>query len=71
MQASIAPPASPAHPVPEGATAAAREGVHSDHQAAVVQSTDLLKGQKTVAISHNGLIYRLQATKMGKLILTK
>ncbi len=31
----------------------------------------LLKGQKTVAIFHNGSIYRLQATKLGKLILTK
>lgn len=36
-----------------------------------VQSTDLLKGQKSVVIEHNGSIYRLQATKLGKLILTK
>jgi hemin uptake protein HemP len=26
---------------------------------------------KTVAIAHNGMLYTLQATKMGKLILTK
>ena len=38
---------------------------------ACVQSTDLLKGQKTLAIEHNGAVYRLQATKLGKLILTK
>ena len=38
---------------------------------ACVQSADLLKGQKTLAIEHNGAVYRLQATKLGKLILTK
>jgi hemin uptake protein HemP len=36
-----------------------------------VDSSSLLQGQKTVAISHNGSVYRLQATKLGKLILTK
>lgn len=36
-----------------------------------VDSFDLLQGQKAVAITHNGLIYRLQATRLGKLILTK
>ncbi len=39
--------------------------------AQVVDSTQLLKGHKAVAIRHNGAIYRLQATKLGKLILTK
>ena len=38
---------------------------------ACVDSTDILRGQKTVEISHNGLTYRLQATRLGKLILTK
>ncbi|WP_298214487.1 hemin uptake protein HemP [Acidovorax sp.] len=38
---------------------------------AAVDSRSLLQGQKTVAISHNGSVYRLQATKLGKLILTK
>lgn len=37
----------------------------------VVDSNALLKGQKTVDIVHNGLVYRLQATRLGKLILTK
>lgn len=37
----------------------------------VVPSQDLLGGQKTVEILHNGLLYRLQATRLGKLILTK
>jgi hemin uptake protein HemP len=36
-----------------------------------VDSTELLRGQKTVEISHNGSTYRLQATRLGKLILTK
>jgi hemin uptake protein HemP len=36
-----------------------------------VNSTDLLRGEKAVAIHHNGLTYRLQATRLGKLILTK
>jgi hemin uptake protein HemP len=37
----------------------------------LVESTELLKGGKTVGILHNGSLYRLQATKLGKLILTK
>jgi hemin uptake protein HemP len=37
----------------------------------LVESTELLKGGKTVGIMHNGFLYRLQATKLGKLILTK
>jgi len=36
-----------------------------------VDSTELLRGQKAVEIKHNGAVYRLQATKLGKLILTK
>ncbi|HZF85343.1 MAG TPA: hemin uptake protein HemP [Burkholderiaceae bacterium] len=41
------------------------------HPAHLVQSNELLKGQKTIGIMHNGSLYRLQATKLGKLILTK
>jgi hemin uptake protein HemP len=36
-----------------------------------VSSNDILRGQKAVEISHNGCIYKLQATRLGKLILTK
>lgn len=36
-----------------------------------LDSATLLRGNKTVAIVHNGATYRLQATKLGKLILTK
>lgn len=37
----------------------------------VVDSTELLQGQRAIEILHNGLLYRLQATRLGKLILTK
>lgn len=40
-------------------------------QGLAVDSSALLQGQKAVTILHNGAIYRLQATKLGKLILTK
>lgn len=36
-----------------------------------VDSTQLLRGKKSIAIVHNGATYRLQSTKLGKLILTK
>lgn len=38
---------------------------------AMLDSQDLLRGQNAVAITHNGAVYRLQATRQGKLILTK
>jgi hemin uptake protein HemP len=31
----------------------------------------LLRGRRLVEIAHNGEVYRLQATRLGKLILTK
>ena len=36
-----------------------------------LSSTDILRGHKTVEINHNGATYRLRATRLGKLILTK
>ena len=36
-----------------------------------LRSDEILRGQKAVEITHNGSIYRLQATRLGKLILTK
>lgn len=38
---------------------------------AALDSTDILRGQKAVDITHNGALYRLQTTRLGKLILTK
>ena len=51
-------------------------GISTDERAvestvACVDSTDLLHGQKALTIHHNGLSYRLQTTRLGKLILTK
>lgn len=43
----------------------ATEVIHS------INSTSLLHGAKSVQIAHNGSVYRLQATRLGKLILTK
>jgi hemin uptake protein HemP len=58
--------ASPAvQPPPSGSV------TNSGSSAGSVNSTDILKGEKAVAIHHNGLTYRLQATRLGKLILTK
>lgn len=36
-----------------------------------LDSAQLLCGRKAVEIRHNGLTYRLQTTRLGKLILTK
>lgn len=41
------------------------------HPQTLLHSDALMQGSKTVAISHNGTVYRLQATRQGKLILTK
>lgn len=59
----------PAPPPNHPATAAPG---HAPEQAmAALQSTTLLAGRKAVDIVHNGTVYRLQATRLGKLILTK
>lgn len=36
-----------------------------------VDSQMLLRGNKSISIVHNGAVYRLQSTKLSKLILTK
>ena len=41
------------------------------HLPGILTSASLLQGQSAIAIEHNGSLYRLQATKQGKLILTK
>ncbi|NMM79106.1 hypothetical protein B2J88_32500 [Rhodococcus sp. SRB_17] len=66
-----APPLCPAAHHDGGAADAPRCPTGTATPAAAVDSQDLLQGQKTVAIAHNGAIYRLQATRLGKLILTK
>ncbi|MBS0451056.1 MAG: hemin uptake protein HemP [Proteobacteria bacterium] len=56
---------------PMSAATGSNELASSERPAALVESTELLRGNKTVGIMHNGSLYRLQATKLGKLILTK
>ena len=36
-----------------------------------IESTDLLRGSKTLEIRHNGSLYLLRTTRLNKLILTK
>jgi hemin uptake protein HemP len=37
----------------------------------LLESSALFQGHRAVEIHHNGELYRLQATRTGKLILTK
>lgn len=60
-----------AHPLPTPAAMGISMVAASPASQATLHSDDLLQGQKTVSIVHNGSTYRLQATKLGKLILTK
>ncbi len=36
-----------------------------------LSSQALMQGRSAISITHNGTVYRLQATRLGKLILTK
>ena len=58
---------------PTGARDAAAPTAPASRPADVapLDSTALLQGQRTIEIRHKGEIYRLQATRLGKLILTK
>lgn len=67
MSASLTSQPSPLRAAPMAAASSATlENAHVG-----VDSTMLLNGQKAITIVHNGMPYRLQATKLGKLILTK
>lgn len=72
----------PALPTPHTLSLPVRPAVHAVHPQAAgantaggpsgcLNSTEILRGQKAVEINHNGSTYRLQATRLGKLILTK
>ena len=65
------PAASAGQQLPSPADGKASPGIPAMGTPGCVDSAELLRGQKTVDISHNGLTYRLQATRLGKLILTK
>ncbi|HCL87030.1 MAG TPA: hemin uptake protein HemP [Comamonadaceae bacterium] len=53
------------------ATAPAQDARPAADGRHALDSTALLQGRKAVTIVHNGAFYQLQATKLGKLILTK
>lgn len=52
-------------------TPAASSERREQEQPAPLESDALLRGRRLVEITHNGEVYRLQATRLGKLILTK
>lgn len=60
---SEASPAPPLSPPPD------RDRLQRPLQS--IPSESVLRGQTAVEIEHNGQRYRLQATRQGKLILTK
>jgi hemin uptake protein HemP len=57
----------PAAPQPTSAAAPAA----APSRSRPIGSEQLLQGRRLVEIEHNGEVYRLQATRLGKLILTK
>jgi hemin uptake protein HemP len=57
-----------------GAPGAQGPGQTSDagsETAIQLRSEKLMHGARSIEIVHNGEVYRLQATRLGKLILTK
>ncbi|AMO24729.1 hypothetical protein GCM10027034_09290 [Ramlibacter solisilvae] len=56
---------------PPGRDAGGSPAARGIRPAPVIPSEELLRGRRLVEISHNGEVYRLQATRLGKLILTK
>ena len=57
--------------VAQAAQAAAAPNAAALQRPPLVASEALMQGHKAIEISHNGVLYRLQATRLGKLILTK
>lgn len=71
MQATLSHPAERHVPAHQTAPADRVHGAGVLLQELSVESTQLLRGKKSISIVHNGAVYRLQSTKLGKLILTK
>ena len=69
MQRPLSLSRSPGAAAPGARPVAATSG--TDAGGTVLHSTDLLGSRQAVEIEHNGHRYRLQATRQGKLILTK
>ena len=58
-------------PSTDAAAGPGQAGVPAHPHRAPLPSEQLLQGRRIVEIAHNGEVYRLQATRLGKLILTK
>lgn len=57
---------------PADTAVAAERTMPATHDAGhCLDSAALLRGNSSVVITHRGAVYRLQATRQGKLILTK
>ena len=69
MSASLAATSQPQNSHNASVAASSASAVIIPNQG--LDRAQLLNGQKAVTIVHNGTPYRLQATKLGKLILTK
>ena len=67
MQAALIAQPTPCNATPNASLA----GLTSLLAELPMESKALLQGRKAVTIMHNGALYRLQATRLGKLILTK
>lgn len=67
MQAALIAQPTPRNAAPNASLA----GLTSLLAELPMESKALLQGRKAVTIMHNGALYRLQATRLGKLILTK
>lgn len=69
------PPAAASKPLPAGASAAVRSragrAVTTPEPLRALDSAQLLGGAPRIAIRHGGDLYWLQATRQGKLLLTK
>jgi hemin uptake protein HemP len=63
-------PSSPLEWPPTAASTEVQE-TERNNTPLVVDSDEVLQGRTAVVIAHRGVYYRLQATRQGKLILTK
>lgn len=71
MPGTLSLPTARRAPVEQPALADSANSAAALLQDLSVESTQLLRGKKSISIVHNGAVYRLQSTKLGKLILTK
>jgi hemin uptake protein HemP len=61
----------PNGPAPVATDAAPAPALPALPRAEPLASDHLFQGRRIVEIAHNGEVYRLQSTRLGKLILTK